>query len=247
MKVSFVVAGTQKGGTQALDYYLRKHPELVMPKTKEVHFFDRENVFTLQQVNYTIYHSFFQPTRKNVLLGESTPIYMYWYPVPFRIWQYNPYMKFIVLLRSPIERAFSHWNMEISRGYDDLSFGEAIRYEKSRCRSALPYQHRIYSYVDRGFYTEQLRRIWHFFPYEQTLILKSEDLKNDLLNTLNTACEFLGIRKFYPEEIEQKNIHSREYQASLIDRDREYLTFVYEFEIRQLERILGWDCSDWLP
>ena len=58
--------------------------------------------------------------------------------------------------------SFFHWTMEHNRGWDSLTF-EAIK-QKIRCREALPLQHQVYSYVSRGFYSEQLRRLWQFFP-----------------------------------------------------------------------------------
>ncbi|MGB7755383.1 MAG: hypothetical protein WBL23_04905, partial [Salinisphaera sp.] len=101
--------------------------------------------------------------RRKIVFGEATPIYMYWHDAPRRMWEYNPNMKLIVVLRNPIDRAFSHWNMEKSRNAESLSFWDAIQNEEPRCKEALPYQHRTYSYVDRGFYLEQLRRLWRYF------------------------------------------------------------------------------------
>ena len=51
-KVGFVVAGAQKGGTTALDYYLREHPELCLPQRKELHFFDTDRYFVTEPVDY---------------------------------------------------------------------------------------------------------------------------------------------------------------------------------------------------
>jgi len=170
---------------------------------------------------------------------------MYWYDSPKRIWQYNPQMKFIIILRNPIERAFSHWNMETGRGAESLSFSEAIRTEVERCRAALPLQHRVFSYIDRGFYTEQLRRIWHYFPREQTLVIKNEELRNDLQQTLGKISSFLGVSEF--EGVAHKDVHSRPYKSSMNADDHAYLTRIFYDEIKTLEGALGWDCSDWLP
>ena len=75
-------------------------------------------------------------------------------------------MRLIVILRNPIERAYSHWAMEHRRGNDQLPFALALEQEEARCREALPFQHRVFSYVDRGFYSAQLRRLWRFFGRE---------------------------------------------------------------------------------
>lgn len=242
-KVNFVVAGTQKGGTTALEKYLGRHPSISMASQKEVHFFDNESTFKAE-TDYSAYHSYFEIDTQDKLLGEATPIYMYWYDAPRRIWQYNPNMKFIIVLRNPIERAFSHWNMERERGFDKLPFWDAIASEEERCREALPLQHRTFSYIDRGYYTEQLRRIWHFFPKRQTLIIKNEELRNAPNDKLKEVSEFLAIDRF--ANIEHEEIHSRQYLISMSDAERDYLKEKFFWEIKELESLLGWDCTEWL-
>jgi hypothetical protein len=240
--VNFVIAGTQKGGTSALDAYLRAHTQVGMARVKETHFFDNEDYFRATAVDYRIYHEFFAADGR--LGGEATPIYMYWQDAPGRIWQYNPMMKWIILLRNPISRAYSHWNMERARGADTLSFAEAIAVEETRCREALPYQHRVYSYLDRGFYSEQLRRIWRFFPRAQVLVLKSEDLRDHPQATLDQVCAFLDIAPLALDA--PQCVHALPYPHALGNAEKNYLTDWYEYEIKQLEKMLDWDCRDWL-
>lgn len=243
MKVDFLIVGAQKSGTTALTRYLRTNDDIEMARKKELHFFDNEYNF-VNTVDYSIYHSSFENSRGDTLKGESTPVYMYWYSAPKRIWEYNPKMKLIVVLRNPIDRAFSHWNMQRDRNVDTLSFSEAIRMERKRCREALPFQHFRYSYTDRGFYTEQIRRLWHFFPKQQILILKYEDLQLDIANILLKISNFLNVKDF--AEVQHENIHSRKYLAQMKQVDRLYLESLYSNEIANLEKVLGWDCSDWI-
>jgi len=243
-KVDFIIAGTQKGGTTALDSYLRTHPEIYMAQNKEVHFFDKDKLFLSEHVDYEYYHSFFSPKPCTKIVGEATPIYMYWYTAPRRIWEYNPEMKLIIILRNPILRAFSGWNMERERGTESLDFIDAIKNERERCRDSLPLQHRTFSYLDRGFYTEQLRRIWFFFRKDQTLILKNEDLRCNRSKTLSRICDFLEISG--ADWSVEKNVHSRKYIKPLSTPEIDYLKHIFEYEIKELERILSWDLSDWL-
>lgn len=252
MMVNFVVCGTQKGGTTALDAYLREHPQICMADKKrvnnflisEVHFFDNESWFNNPNPDYSRYHAGFSPNPSHKLLGETTPIYMYWHDAPRRIWQYNSDMKLIVLLRNPIERAYSHWNMERSRNTEHLPFWDAVRDEQNRCREALPYQHEIYSYVDRGFYLAQLRRLWFYFSKKNVLVLKSEYLKNQPNDALKEICGFLGVEHF--ADITPKEVHSVPYLSRMSNNEKEYLRFVFEHEIKGLERVLDWDCGNWL-
>ncbi len=241
--VDFIVAGTQKGGTTALDAYLRTHPRISMASKKEVHFFDNEENFR-GRPSYRKYHKYFDSQLDGKVVGESTPAYMYWHDAPRRMWEYNSNLKIIVVLRNPIERAYSHWNMERDRGNEPLSFLDAIQQEEERCRTNLPFQNHDYSYTDRGFFSEQLRRLWRFFPREQTLAMKNEELRSEPNRILAEVSEFLDIPDF--PEIKAEDIHSRPYVSNMTDQEHQLLIKKYQFEIRELEQLLEWDCAEWL-
>lgn len=240
-KVNFLIVGAQKSGTTALNAYLRDHSELQMANKKEVHFFDQDNFFS-DTVDYEKYHQHFSNIG-NKITGECTPIYMYWDPSIRRIYEYNPEIKIISILRNPIERAYSHWNMMRDHEVEDMCFSTAIRQENDRCREALPFQHRDYSYIDRGFYSEQIRRIWRYFPKEQTLFIKHDELKLQPEAVLNEVYRFLGVSEI--RFIQEKNLHSSPYINSINAKDYLYLDKIFSNEIPQIEKMLGWDCSNW--
>lgn len=239
--IDFLVVGVQKSGTSALDSYLREHSEIEMAYKKEVHFFDNEDNFK-GIVNYDSYHKNFSSDYSKVR-GECTPVYMYWSPSMSRIFEYNPQLKIIAALRNPIERAFSHWNMARNRNADTATFSTAIRQESARCQHALPFQHRAFSYTDRGFYSEQVSRIWQFFPKEQTLFIKHEKLKNRPDQVLEGISDFLDVSEF--KNVKEKDDHSTPYVSKLSDCDYEYLSELYFDEIEKIETMLKWDCSNW--
>ena len=131
-----------------------------MAKVKEVHLFDDDKTFARRSHDgYAEYHRQFAPTSTGQLLGEITPAYMYWNDAPRRIREYNPAMKLIAVLRNPITRAYSQWNMQRDAGAEQLPFWEALQAEAARLSASLPHQNRNASYVDRGFYSGQLRRL----------------------------------------------------------------------------------------
>jgi hypothetical protein len=243
-KVDFAVCGTQKGGTRALVAYLKEHPAIGMSRRKETHFFDDEDVFREGEPDYCSYHARFRPERSHRVFGEVTPIYMYWRSAPQRMARYNPAMKLIVILRNPITRAYSHWNMEYAKGKDTLSFWEALQTEPQRCAEAAPLQHRVYSYVDRGRYLCQLQRMWAAFPREQVLILRTEDLRTDPQATVGRVCDFLGVPRMPVET--PKSVHDGVYAAPMGQRERRFLQAAFEQEIADLERALNWNCQTWL-
>lgn len=244
MKVNFVIGGTQKGGTSALDAFLRQHPHICMPTDlKEVHFFDREEMFRGTKPDYDKYHAHFRCKSGAKVVGEASPIYMYWNNAPERIWSYNPAMKWIMILRNPVDRAYSAWNMERNRGADSLSFEQAIEQEAERCREALPLQHRIYSYIDRGFYSSQLRCIFNIFGREKCLVLLNEDLQQDHQGTLNRIFAFLGLTGSI--SMDGGRVFEQAYEQPLPPSMKHKLTGVFHFEIRELEFMLGRDLSQW--
>ena len=242
--VRFLIAGVQKGGTTALADYLRQHPALFIPAVKELHFFDDEALNWQQpQALYGGYHAPFSEAPAGSLWGDATPIYSYWWPAMARIWAYNPAMRLILCLRNPVERAYSHWAMETGRHWDDLGFAQAIAEEPQRCRLALPEQHRVFSYVSRGFYSEQLRRLWSFFPRAQTLILRQEQLLEDPAGTLSSVHRFLGVEPLPPAGALRANRGS--YASPMDPAISTQLQQLFNPEIRQLEQLLGWDLSQW--
>jgi hypothetical protein len=240
MLVDFVIGGTQKGGTSALDSFLRQHPQICMPETrKELHFFDRAD----EDKDYKKYHANFQPQPQHRVIGEASPIYMYWETAPSRIWNYNREMKWILTLRNPIERAFSAWNMETKRGNETLSFVEAIDHEPERCREALPLQHRVFSYVDRGFYAHQLRRLFNIFGRTNCLVLLNEELRQNHEATLHCVFDFLNVdSSAIPPAA---NVFEQEYGAKIESNLRSRLRDLFYYDVKELERLLDRDLSSW--
>jgi hypothetical protein len=242
-QVRFVIGGTQKGGTTALDTFVRQHPHICMPQhTKEPHFFDADHRFR-GQPDYDAYHAYFQPQPQHKLIGEATPIYMYWEPAPYRIWSYNQDMKWILVLRNPVDRAFSAWNMECQRQAERLCFREAILQEPVRSREALPLQHRGFSYVDRGYYAHQVRRLFNVFGRANCLIILNEDLSDNHESTLRLVFDFLGVDSSFITPAARVFEHS--YDQAIEPELRSELTEMFYFDIKELERLLGRDLSFW--
>ena len=243
-RVSFLIAGTQRGGTTTLVEYLMQHPQICIPTRKELHFFDKERLWRMSVPDYAAYHAEFPDGPARRLLGEATPIYMYWAPALPRIRDYNPKIKLIMVLRNPITRAYSHWNRERVQGRESLSFRDALLAEPERTRQASPGQLRHASYIDRGMYTKQLVRIGKLFPAEQILVLRTDDFSRALAAMCARIGAFLDVAPF--TSTQEIVAHGGAYDHLLEPDDRRYLAEVFEEEIRDLEQLLEWDCSDWL-
>ncbi len=241
MKVNFLIVGTQKGGTTALSKFISLHPDVCFYiqnkksnfyRGKEPHFFDNESFFKISPPPYNLYHRMFPDPKDAKIIGECTPIYMYWQPAAERIYNYNPNMKLIFILRNPIERAFSHYIMMKNKGVESLSFSEVIRLEGLRKSS----------YIDRGYYSKQIKRLLLFFPKKQMLFFKTEDLINNHQATLLKVFKFLDIKENY--NVKPEIVFEQKYGEMNID-DRRFLCEKFSKDINTLEELLGRDCSSW--
>lgn len=243
-KVDFLIIGTQKGGTSALDHYLRQHPHICMGKEKELHFFDNDAFFSNTPVDYSIFENQFVFSDTTIIAGESTPIYMYWKPCLERIYNYNKHIKLIIILRNPIQRAYSHWNMEVRRNAETESFSYCIKNEAARLQQVYPMQHRVYSYIDRGFYSHQIEQLLRYFPASQLCFIKYEDFKKRQEKTLHTIFDFLEVDcKSY--QFQPMEINKQPYTSAITIEEEAFLFQIYKDDMEKVETLLGWDCSDW--
>ncbi len=239
-RVSFLVAGVQKGGTTALFDYLSEHPDLCMPACKEVHFFDDESQ-DWRRPDYAAYHAHFQNCA-GTIRGEATPIYLYWPDSLERIAAYNPAMKLILVFRDPVERAWSHWRMETARGAETEPFSWCIRQGRARVATNPhpPGAHRVHSYVERGFYGEQLVRALGLFPRNQLMCLRSEDLLAEPGLILRQVCDFLHASPFRTVTPRLSHVGVEIATAKRItDDDRTYLNTIYRDDQNLFEKILN--------
>jgi len=252
----FLCVGAQKGGTTTLRAYLCCHPQICIPKN-EIHFFDNDSL-DWRSPDYGAYWRLLRSELASSLLGqeccdlhsfgpnitgEVTPIYMYWRSCAERIYRYNPEMKLIFLLRNPMARAYSHWSMEVNRGYESLNFSACIREEPFRIASNGGAQHRIYSYIDRGRYYQQIEFIRKFFDPGQMLFLSSETFFLDPLGELRRITDFLGIQEYGNIPPLHKRMGGYIEPPSL--RDWSYVYDCLKQDIDELECFLGWDLFDW--
>lgn len=163
-----------------------------MARTKELHFFDREDI-DWNAPPYEELHRHFDFSRPDVRRGETTPIYMYWPDSLKRIRDYNPEARIVAILRHPVYRAYSQWKMQVVRGDEKLSFEEAIS-EAGRSRILENERDsRRFSYTERGFYGRQVEAMIDLFPRHRPLIVTSDDLRRDPAEILTRICRLLDV------------------------------------------------------
>lgn len=241
-QVQFIIGGTQKGGTTALWQILRCHPEIFMPKNKcQDYFISNPVAFTVAR-NFE-YDKFFADAPADKLCGEASASYLF-YPHALRlIAHYNPDMKLIFVLRDPVMRTYSHWNMGVQKGRETRSFMDAIAAEHKKLGQFSHKYH--FSYTTRGLYAKQCEYLFKIFRPDQLLFLRSKELREHKEATVKKVCAFLGVND-HPKLPKKKSWHARKYVDPIEPQDRAELIEYFRSDIKQLEKLLDWDCSDWL-
>jgi hypothetical protein len=239
---NFFIVGAQKSGTTALHKYLGAHSEISLSK-KELHFFDNDT-YDWKRPNYDLLET--QMHRKvGQLCGEATPIYMYWPKSIERLHAYDPTAKIIVSLRHPVYRAHSHWRMQTVRGKDTLPFSDAIRDGRRRVKDAENGCHRIYSYVERGFYSRQIKGLLKYYPRSQVHFLTSDHLWNEPEITLNAIENFLNIGQELKPKREYIISARTDIEDQISTTDFEYLMALFDTDIRETAKMTGLCLNDW--
>lgn len=246
-RIDFFIAGAQKAGTTALDAYLRHHASIQMAKIKELHFFDDETIDWTTPDYGSLDDAFEQPSVAGKIRGEATPIYTYWPHALERVRRYNSEAKIIVGLRHPSFRAYSHWRMETNRGSESLSFDEAIgAIGRSRVASAENGVHRVFSYVERGFYAPQIHEAARHFPRERIFFYRVDELWNEPGGVLAMIQDFLRIERQFLGDRSYISPIVGEAPRSMTGSARETLDAVFAEDICQTAMLTGLNLDDWL-
>ncbi|MAM05720.1 MAG: hypothetical protein CMD06_07185 [Flavobacteriales bacterium] len=206
MKVDFFIVGAPKAGTTSLYHYLSEHPETDMSILKEPNYFSEKSIKDndLYYKSYSIkklsrYHSLFK--NNNLIKGEASVSYLYYKDVAKSIKAYNPSARIIIMLRDPIERAFSHYLMDFRLGLINDTF-ENIIFQKSNLSNSKTY---FQQYVKLGEYTNQIKRYFNEFPSEQILVVDYDDFKNKTSDVVKKVYKFLKIDINFSPELNNKH------------------------------------------
>jgi hypothetical protein len=241
-----LIIGTQRGGTSSLYKYLGAHPSVAPSLRKETQYFTRRYGMGVAwyRVNFPL------TIRGNVLTFEATPDYLFFPQAAARAAALVPDAKIIVLLRDPVQRAFSHHRYAMRLGIETLPFPEAIDVESGRLEPDIeamtddpsfdPKAFRNFSYVSRGFYADQLERWFEWYPRDRFLFIKSEAFFADPSSTYGAVLDFLGLRQWRPRTfVNQSHPRGQTMSADLDDATRARLMRVFEPHNRRLADLLG--------
>ena len=219
----FVIIGAQKSGTTSLYDFLIRNPAIAPALKKEPNYFVLRYSFgklwycSNFPTNLSR-HYFYKKTNQRLLSGEATPTYLFYSEVPGRMREILPDAKLIVILRNPVDRAYSHYHHSLRRNRETLSFEKAIKLEEERLAREKErlirdpfsrdnhYNH--HSYLRKGIYADQLENWFRHYSQKQFLILTTDDLRKNPQQTLDQVFDFLGVSSFQADNLKSSNVGS---------------------------------------
>jgi hypothetical protein len=210
MLPGFLVVGAQRCGTTSMFQLLSQHPAVftaIMPR-KEMHYFD-----LAYDRGLAWYQGHFPLTARARLTGyrtgttpvafEATPYYIFHPLAPERIARDLPGVKLLVLVRDPVERAYSEHTFRVRRGYETEPFERALELEDARLHGELErlvadpayitHSHRYHAYRTRGHYADQLEHLERLFGRERIHVVDSGEFFTDPGPVYDRILEFLGL------------------------------------------------------
>lgn len=248
----FLILGAQRSGTTSLYNYLALHPEIARSFAKEPQYFS-----TKWSKPESWYRAHFEAARTTAggttgrLNFEATPYYLFHPHAAARAARVVPHAKLIVLLRHPVDRALSHYQHNAERGLEELTFDEAVEREPERLAGEVQRMlgdagyisraHKLYSYIARGRYAEQLENWMAWFPEERFLILRSEDFYAETDKVYAQVLRFLGVSEWRPTSFAN---FSKRHARSTLDPDlRARLVETFAPHNERLADLLGRDLA----
>jgi hypothetical protein len=252
MEPDFLIVGGQRCGTTSLFRHLAAHPAVVPPLfQKGIHFFDLRYDRGLRWYRgqfpvRSIADRRVAPAAPRAVTGEASPYYVFHPLAAERIARDLPAAKLIVLLRDPVDRAFSAHRQESARGFETEPFERALDLEESRLAGEVDrihedpayvsFEHQHHAYLARGRYAEQLERLFDPFGRERVLILESADFFATPEPVWERVLDFLSLPAWSPPAFERHNARP---SAPLPDRLRSRLEAYFEPHDARLAELLG--------
>ncbi len=210
---SLFIVGAAKAGTTSIYSYLAQHPDVFMSSVKEPHFYSRVRPSAEQRAimrhivsDEAEYRRLFEGSEGFRVIGEASPSYLWEQGTAHRLAETHPDARIVAVLRDPVERAFSHYLMDLKLGVQSLPFLEAVEADEKRKEKGWGVSH---LYLELGFYGEQLERYFAVFPAEKLLVLTFDELTNSRVETIARLFEFLNLEPADPSRIDLDAVHNR--------------------------------------
>ena len=200
------IPGAGKSGTSSLHGYLDSHPQISMSTVKEPHFWSDPKFNTLGNNEFEAYQSLFNSDSK--IRGESSTGYLFFEDFIVNIKKYySTSPKFIIVLRNPIDRLYSHYWWLRGIGSETSSFKEAVLkdFDITPHQSLQLPEHHYKNYYQFGLYGKQIQKFYKNFGKDNIHIITSELLSSQTLETINSCFSFLGVESLNNIQVQKSN------------------------------------------
>jgi len=212
---TFFMVGAARAGTTSMYEYLRSHPQIYMPSTvagKEPSFFcDLVAPWAAKYRDIDSYLSLFAKGRGHAAVGDASTNYLVAPESARRIRERYPHAKIVMILRHPVARAHSLYRYICAWGFEDApTFEKGLAREASRLGNARFIEewqllYHAFLYYHSGLYADQVARYLDAFPREQVHIILFDDMKKDLLGTVQGVYRFLGVEPSFEPDLDARN------------------------------------------
>ena len=201
---NFMCIGAAKSATTSLFEMLRQHPLISAPSFKEPHFFDNSKNY--QKGKQWYLKSYFTNIESAQVIGEFTPSYLSSLASPKRILEtFGPKIKFVAILRNPIDRAYSHYLHTKRDEHEALEFLDAVLNENDRLTQFNKIEDELsfsrFSYIYQGQYAQHINNYLNYFSIKQFHFVLFNDFINKREETIQSILSFLGIDNNYELDI----------------------------------------------
>jgi hypothetical protein len=239
---NFFIVGAAKSGTTSLYNYLIQHPDIYLSPLKEPKYlsssankFPHKGPGDIYVDNMVIktwdeYLQLFAGVRNEKCIGEASADYLYFYKCVIPLIKIiNAEAKIIIILRNPIERAFSAYKHLVRDGREMLSFEKALDIEEQRKKENYEF---IWFYKDVGFYYNQVKAYLEAFGITRVRVYLFDDFSKKPFDIINDIFKFLEVNKDFIPDMSPK------YNVSEVPRIKFLQRFLmnYNHPIKKLSR-----------
>lgn len=187
---NFFILGAAKCGTTTLYHLLKQHPDIFLTEDKEPHFFSSESNYK-KGITYYL-KTYFNNVQGSLCIGEATPQYFHSGGIvaPRIKKDIGENVKFIIILRDPVERAWSHYLHMVRDNLEDVSFEQALENEAGQ---PVETNQLWKNYFSDGLYADQILKWLEYYPLDNFLFLFTDDLQKNQKNVVEKIITFLGL------------------------------------------------------
>lgn len=210
-KIDIIIVGAQKAGTTSLKNYLGQHKDICTHKSVECSFFGiEEEFYNDYNNNFNKYFSSYK--NESIVLAKYAHLYGNEKMIK-RLYEHNPDVKIIFILRNPVERAYSSYLMEKNSGWMKRPFNDIVDVIEKNKLGQYDVMYRLF--IDLGIYVKHIQNLLKYFQQENIWIYLFEDFKDRPLEIVNDICKKAGISEMNNVEVKRHNGAYRNKSESL--------------------------------